>query len=185
MRKGAWGAQGGIWNSRVRFTSRWMILIIVDTENIMIIVDSENIDVNDGWPNSAAMYWRIIVECSVVHHICPHAEGHSLGICPETVKTFYILYFIFNPLSSSKLFEWTAVYFHHPFHHHHSIETHRSRARMACCSVWWPPVDHYIIVITRIWFVILKSIIFGDDWLRTMWNMPGKDPPLSGKGSPG
>jgi len=28
------------------------------------------------------MYWRIIVECSVVHHICPHAEGHSLGICP-------------------------------------------------------------------------------------------------------
>jgi len=32
--------------------------------------------------NSAAMYWRIIIECSVVHHIRPHAEGHSLGICP-------------------------------------------------------------------------------------------------------
>ena len=29
------------------------------------------------------MYWRIIVECSVVHHICSYAEGHSLGICPE------------------------------------------------------------------------------------------------------
>ena len=29
------------------------------------------------------MNWRIIVKCSVVHHIRPHAEGHSLGICPE------------------------------------------------------------------------------------------------------
>ena len=29
------------------------------------------------------MYRRIIVEGSVVHHIRPHAEGHSLGICPE------------------------------------------------------------------------------------------------------
>ena len=38
---------------------------------------------NMNIPNSAAMYWRIIIECSVVHHIRSHAEGHSLGICPE------------------------------------------------------------------------------------------------------
>jgi len=41
--------------------------------------------------NSAAMYRRIIVEGSVVHHIRPHAEGHSLGISPLEGKDGVLL----------------------------------------------------------------------------------------------